>query len=135
MATPAQWIAGARPRTLPAAAAPVLVGTGAAAQAITWDSAGSRAVYALLALGVALALQIGVNYANDYSDGVRGTDGDRVGPLRLTGSALVRPARVKAAAFAAFGVGAVLAAVGCIALRAGAARQRSAAVVAEPTPA
>ena len=115
MATPAQWIAGARPRTLPAAAAPVLVGTGAAAQAVTWDSPGPRAGYALLALGVALALQVGVNYANDYSDGVRGTDGDRVGPLRLTGSGLVRPARVRSAAFAAFGVGAVLGVVLAIA--------------------
>ena len=61
---------------------------------------------ALLALVVALALQVGVNYANDYSDGVRGTDDDRVGPLRLTGSGLARPRSVKAAAFAAFGVGA-----------------------------
>lgn len=107
MATPSEWIAGARPRTLPAAAAPVLVGTGAAAQATTWDSAGDRALLALLALGVALALQIGVNYANDYSDGVRGTDLERVGPLRLTASGLVRPSRVKAAAFAAFTVGAL----------------------------
>jgi 1,4-dihydroxy-2-naphthoate octaprenyltransferase len=99
MATPAEWIAGARPRTLPAAAAPVLVGTGAAAQI---DAA--HLGRALLALGVALALQVGVNYANDYSDGVRGTDTERVGPLRLTASALARPASVKRAAFAAFGV-------------------------------
>ncbi|WP_282946080.1 1,4-dihydroxy-2-naphthoate polyprenyltransferase [Cellulomonas endometrii] len=99
MATPAEWIAGARPRTLPAAAAPVLVGTGAAAQV---DAA--HIGRALLALGVALALQVGVNYANDYSDGVRGTDTQRVGPLRLTASALARPGSVKRAAFAAFGV-------------------------------
>ena len=86
--SPAQlWIAGARPRTLPAAVAPVLAGTGAAAYAdsVVWWKA-------LLALGVSLALQIGVNYANDYSDGIKGTDDDRVGPLRLVGSGLV-PAR------------------------------------------
>src|SRR4051812_46687174 len=81
MATPAQWLAGARPRTLPAALAPVLVGTGAAA---ALD--GFRLVLALLALLVALALQVAVNYANDYSDGRRGTDADRVGPMRLVGS-------------------------------------------------
>jgi 1,4-dihydroxy-2-naphthoate octaprenyltransferase len=103
MATTREWIAGARPRTLPAAAAPVLVGSGAAAQvdAFAW-------LPALLALGVALALQVGVNYANDYSDGVRGTDVDRVGPLRLTASRAARPGQVKAAAFAAFGVAGVL---------------------------
>jgi 1,4-dihydroxy-2-naphthoate octaprenyltransferase len=81
MATPAQWAAGARPRTLPAAIAPVLVGSGAAA---ALD--GFRLGPALLALVVALALQVGVNYANDYSDGTRGTDADRVGPMRLVGS-------------------------------------------------
>ncbi|QAY64323.1 1,4-dihydroxy-2-naphthoate polyprenyltransferase [Xylanimonas allomyrinae] len=103
MATPAEWLAGARPRTLPAATAPVLIGSAAAAHA------GAFALgRAGLALGVALALQVGVNYANDYSDGVRGTDVDRVGPLRLTASGLARPGRVKAAAFAAFGVAAVL---------------------------
>jgi 1,4-dihydroxy-2-naphthoate octaprenyltransferase len=103
MATTREWIAGARPRTLPAAAAPVLVGSGAAAQvdAFAW-------LPALLALGVALALQVGVNYANDYSDGVRGTDVDRVGPLRLTASRAARPGQVKAAAFAAFAVAGVL---------------------------
>ncbi|MGI8900832.1 MAG: 1,4-dihydroxy-2-naphthoate polyprenyltransferase, partial [Nocardioides sp.] len=81
MATPEQWLAGARPRTLPAAVAPVLAGTGVAAHvdsAVWWK--------ALLALVVALALQVGVNFANDYSDGVRGTDADRVGPMRLVGS-------------------------------------------------
>ncbi|PRZ09674.1 1,4-dihydroxy-2-naphthoate prenyltransferase [Isoptericola sp. CG 20/1183] len=103
MATTAEWVAGARPRTLPAAAAPVAIGTGAAAQvdAFAW-------LPAVLALGVALALQIGVNYANDYSDGVRGTDLDRVGPLRLTASGTARPGQVKAAAFGAFGVAGVL---------------------------
>jgi 1,4-dihydroxy-2-naphthoate octaprenyltransferase len=100
--TAAQWVAGARPRTLPAALAPVLVGTGAAALA------GSvRPVRALLALVVALALQIAVNYANDYSDGVRGTDADRVGPVRLVGSGTASPAAVKRAAFVCFGVAAV----------------------------
>lgn len=102
MATPSEWIAGARPRTLPAAATPVLVGSGAAAQVD-----GFAAVPAILALCVALALQIGVNYANDYSDGVRGTDLDRVGPLRLTAAGLARPAQVKWAAIASFGVGAL----------------------------
>src|SRR5689334_4947483 len=103
MATPAQWIEGARPRTLPAAISPVLVGTGAAAylDGFVWWKA-------LLALGVALALQVGVNYANDYSDGVRGTDAERVGPLRLTGSGLARPGRVRAAALAAFAVSGLL---------------------------
>ncbi len=101
-ATPAAWIEGARPRTLPAAIAPVLAGTGSAAyaDAFVWWKAG-------LALVVSLALQIGVNYANDYSDGIRGTDRDRVGPLRLVGSGLAGPAQVKAAAFAAFGVAAL----------------------------
>ncbi|HPU12656.1 MAG TPA: 1,4-dihydroxy-2-naphthoate polyprenyltransferase [Aeromicrobium sp.] len=96
------WVAGARPRTLPAAIAPVAVGTGAAA----FDD-GTVWLKALLALGVSLALQIGVNYANDYSDGVKGTDADRVGPLRLVGSGLVAPAKVKAAAFGFLGLGAV----------------------------
>jgi len=101
--TAREWVAGARPRTLPAAAAPVLVGTGAAAQVDSADLG-----RAALALGVALALQVGVNYANDYSDGVRGTDVDRVGPLRLTASGTARPGAVKAAAFVAFGVAALL---------------------------
>jgi 1,4-dihydroxy-2-naphthoate octaprenyltransferase len=99
VATPAQWLEGARPRTLPAAVAPVLAGTGVAAyveQAVWWKAA--------LALLVSLALQVGVNYANDYSDGIRGTDADRVGPLRLVGSGVASPGSVKAAAFAAFGV-------------------------------
>jgi 1,4-dihydroxy-2-naphthoate polyprenyltransferase len=110
MASAAQWLEGARPRTLPAAVAPVLVGTGAAA-ALDGFVLGR----ALLALVVSLALQVGVNYANDYSDGVRGTDADRVGPLRLTGSGAAAPTHVRSAAFAAFGlaglVGLVLVAV------------------------
>ncbi|HOQ54437.1 MAG TPA: 1,4-dihydroxy-2-naphthoate polyprenyltransferase, partial [Micropruina sp.] len=80
MATPEQWWQGARPRTLPAAVAPVLAGSGIAAFEGAFDP-----VLALLCLLVSLALQVGVNYANDYSDGVRGTDADRVGPMRLVG--------------------------------------------------
>ncbi|WP_186627826.1 1,4-dihydroxy-2-naphthoate polyprenyltransferase [Rhodococcus sp. BP22] len=102
MATTAQWIEGARPRTLPNAIAPVLVGTGAAASlgdAVWWK--------ALLALVVSLALIIGVNYANDYSDGIRGTDDERVGPLRLVGSKVASPGSVKAAAVGCFVVGGV----------------------------
>jgi 1,4-dihydroxy-2-naphthoate octaprenyltransferase len=102
MATPAQWLAGARPRTLPAALAPVLVGSGAAA---ALD--GFRLAPALLALLVALALQVAVNYANDYSDGRRGTDADRVGPMRLVGSGAATPGQVLVAALAAFGVAGV----------------------------
>jgi 1,4-dihydroxy-2-naphthoate octaprenyltransferase len=109
MATPAQWIAGARPRTLPAAVAPVLAGTAIALwehEAVWWK--------ALLALAVSLLLQIGVNYANDYSDGIRGTDDARVGPLRLVGSGVASARSVQLAAFASLGaaglVGLVLAA-------------------------
>ena len=102
MATAAQWVEGARPRTLPAAVAPVAAGTGAAAAV-----GGAHAGRALLAGVVALALQVGVNYANDYSDGVRGTDDNRVGPFRLTGSRAARAATVKRAAFAAFGIAAL----------------------------
>ena len=97
--TPGQWLAGARPRTLPAAASPVLAGTALAVAADRFSL-----VAALLALVVSLALQVGVNYANDYSDGIRGTDADRVGPLRLVGSGVARPSAVKAAAFGCFGV-------------------------------
>ena len=102
MTTAGQWLEGARPRTLPAAIGPVLVGSGAAAAIDAF-----RPGRALLALVVALALQVGVNYSNDYSDGVRGTDADRVGPLRLVGSGVAQPGAVKRAAFAAFAVAAV----------------------------
>ena len=98
----AQWIEGARPRTLPNAVAPVLAGTGAAAwsgSAVWWK--------ALLALAVSLALIIGVNYANDYSDGIRGTDDVRSGPLRLVGSKLASPRAVLTAAVVSLAVGAV----------------------------
>jgi len=101
VATASEWLAGARPRTLPAAVAPGLAGTGVAAYAdaaVWWK--------ALLALVVSLALQVGVNYANDYSDGVRGTDDERVGPMRLVGSKVATPPAVKRAAFLAFGVAA-----------------------------
>ena len=94
MASPGEWLAGARPRTLPAAVSPVLAGTAVAVYddgAVWWKAA--------LALVVALALQVGVNYANDYSDGVRGTDADRVGPMRLVGSGTASPRAVKRAAF------------------------------------
>ena len=95
------WLAGARPRTLPASVSPVLVGTAVAAAegtVVAWR--------ALAAMVVALALQVGTNYANDYSDGRRGTDAHRAGPLRLTASGLVAPARVLRAAFTAFAVAA-----------------------------
>jgi 1,4-dihydroxy-2-naphthoate octaprenyltransferase len=102
VATPAEWLAGARPRTLPAAVAPVLAGTAVAAyvDAEVWWKA-------LLALVVSLALQVGVNYANDYSDGIRGTDDERVGPMRLVGSKKAAPGDVKRAAFLSFGVAGV----------------------------
>lgn len=95
MATVAQWVSGARPRTLPNAVAPVIAGTGAAAWlhgAVWWK--------ALLALVVAVALIVGVNYANDYSDGIRGTDDERAGPLRLVGSKVAAPRAVLTAALA-----------------------------------
>ena len=95
-----KWIIGARPRTLPAAVAPVAVATALAAS-------DASALPALLALLVSLALQIGVNYANDYSDGIRGTDSDRVGPTRITASGLATPASVKRAAFISFAVATV----------------------------
>ena len=102
VATVAQWIQGARPRTLPTAVSPVLVGTGAAVGAGAVEP-----VRALLALVVALALVVGVNYANDYSDGIRGTDDVRVGPLRLVGSRLAPPTAVRTAAFVSFSVAAL----------------------------
>jgi 1,4-dihydroxy-2-naphthoate octaprenyltransferase len=106
MATWNQWVQGARPRTLPAAIAPVAAGCGAAVWDMGFD-AGVVLPRTALALGVSLALQVGVNFANDYSDGIRGTDDDRVGPFRLTGSGAARPGTVKRAAFGCFGVGAV----------------------------
>jgi 1,4-dihydroxy-2-naphthoate polyprenyltransferase len=102
VASLSQWIAGARPRTLPNAIAPVIAGTGGAAwlhSAVWWK--------ALLALAVALALIIGVNFANDYSDGIRGTDDNRAGPLRLVGSRLAAPRSVLTVALVSLGVGAV----------------------------
>ncbi|MCU1476052.1 MAG: 1,4-dihydroxy-2-naphthoate polyprenyltransferase [Subtercola sp.] len=103
--TPAMWIAGARIRTLPLAIAPVALGVGASTlitggfETIDWG-------LALLSLAVALFLQIGVNYSNDYSDGVRGTDEFRVGPPRLTGSGVANPKRVLAVAIVFFALGA-----------------------------
>jgi 1,4-dihydroxy-2-naphthoate octaprenyltransferase len=97
MASLMEWVEGARPRTLPAAISPVLVGTGAAA-AIGDSDVG----YGILALAVSLLLQVGVNYANDYSDGIRGTDTARVGPVRLVGQGLAAPSSVKAAAYLSF---------------------------------
>lgn len=101
-----RWLLGARPRTLPAAVVPVALGAAAAVgvgQPVWWRAS--------LALVVSLALQVGVNYANDYSDGVRGTDDIRVGPARLVGGGLASARAVKLAAFAAFGVAAVAGAV------------------------
>ncbi len=95
-----KWIIGARPRTLPAAIAPVAVATALAGK----DAA---AIPALLALFVALSLQVGVNYANDYSDGIRGTDNDRVGPIRLTASGIASAQSVKNAAFISFALAAI----------------------------
>jgi 1,4-dihydroxy-2-naphthoate octaprenyltransferase len=110
MTTREQWIAGARPKTLAAAIAPVLVGS-----AIAKYEGGFSIALSLLALVVALALQVGVNYANDYSDGIRGTDNDRVGPIRLVGQGLATPVAVKRAAFICFGL-AVAAGLGMLAL-------------------
>ncbi len=97
--TAAQWLAGARPRTLPAAISPVVAGS-----AIAFFEGGFSLLRAALALVVGIALQVGVNYANDYSDGIRGADAARVGPVRLVGSGLARPATVKVAAFGCFGI-------------------------------
>jgi 1,4-dihydroxy-2-naphthoate octaprenyltransferase len=93
------WIAGARPRTLPAAIVPVFIGT-----AVAFHDGDALWGRALLALLVSLALQVGVNYANDYSDGIRGTDEVRVGPLRLVATGTKPAAAVKRAAFLSFGV-------------------------------
>lgn len=128
-ATTADWIAGARFRTLSLAIAPVALGTGAAH---LLDDNGWHWVRALLALVVALAMQIGVNYANDYSDGIRGTDNFRVGPARLTGSGAAKPRTVLIVALVFFGIAAIagltlviltgqywLLAVGAVAIAAG----------------
>ena len=97
MADPRKWLAGTRPRTLPAAVVPVLIGTGVALgyAKFSWWRAG-------LALVVALALQVGVNFANDYSDGIRGSDEQRVGPVRLVAAGLAPPRQVLTAAFGCF---------------------------------
>ncbi len=101
-ASAAEWFQGARIRTLPNSVAPVLVGAGAAAaiDRFSWWAS-------LLSLVVALSLQVGVNYANDYSDGIRGTDAARVGPLRLVGSGVATAASVRTAALACFAVAGV----------------------------
>ena len=95
-----KWVAGARPKTLPAAIAPVAVGTALAGT--DFDP-----ILALLALLVSLSLQVGVNYANDYSDGVKGTDDNRIGPMRLVASGAVPAHQVKIAAYLALGFGAI----------------------------
>ena len=99
---PAAWLSGARPRTLPIAVIPVAVGTAVAAAVghVVWWRTG-------FALVVSLAIQVGTNYANDYSDGVRGTDAVRVGPVRLVASGLAPASAVKRAAFLSFAVAAV----------------------------
>ncbi len=102
MTSPAEWVAGARPRTLPAAVVPVAVGSAVGyfnGFAINAVQVGLRII---LALVLALALQVGVNYSNDYSDGIRGTDDQRVGPVRLVGQGLASPSAVKKAALIAF---------------------------------
>jgi 1,4-dihydroxy-2-naphthoate polyprenyltransferase len=111
MTTASQWVAGARPRTLPLALCPVLVGT-------TTATLGSHVSWwkATVAAAVALLLQIGVNYANDYSDGVRGTDRDRRGPLRLTASGLASPGAVRTAALSCLALAAVAGVVLAIAV-------------------
>ncbi|HEU4758118.1 MAG TPA: 1,4-dihydroxy-2-naphthoate polyprenyltransferase [Agromyces sp.] len=101
------WVGGARLRTLPLAISPVALGTGAGVVAASYLDEPFHPWRFVLALVVALALQIGVNYANDYSDGIRGTDAHRVGPARLTGSGLVAPKRVLAVALAFFAIAAV----------------------------
>ena len=95
-----KWILGARPRTLPAAIAPVVVASALVGADFNWFRAA-------LALKVAVWLQIGVNFANDYSDGVKGTDEDRVGPIRLVGSGLATAKSVKTAAFISFGIASI----------------------------
>ena len=101
------WINGARPRTLPAAIAPVLVGAACARANVSSATSSVDWLNIFYALLVSLSLQVAVNYANDYSDGVRGTDRQRVGPMRLVGSASKSAKAVKLAAFIAFGVAAL----------------------------
>jgi len=100
MTTREQWIAGARPKTLPAIISPVIVGTAFAGY-------NANALNFFLALIVGLGLQIGVNYANDYSDGIRGTDSERLGPMRLVGSGAATADAVKRAALISIGVAAL----------------------------
>jgi 1,4-dihydroxy-2-naphthoate octaprenyltransferase len=95
-----KWILGARPRTLPAAIAPVLVAIALLGTDFNW-------LRALLTLMVAVWLQIGVNFANDYSDGVKGTDADRVGPIRLVASGIATANEVRSAAFTSFAIASV----------------------------
>lgn len=102
MATAAEWLEGARPRTLPTAISPVLAGT-----SIAWWYGGADLVVAALCLVIALGLVIAVNFANDYSDGVRGADENRVGPQRLVGSGAAQPGTVRTAAFVCFGISAL----------------------------
>jgi len=102
VATPSAWLGGARPRTLPAAIVPVVVGSG-----VAFGYGRFSAWRAALALVVALGLQVGVNYANDYSDGIRGTDERRVGPVRLVAGGIAPPRQVLAAALASFAVACV----------------------------
>ena len=97
------WIAGARPRTLPAAVVPVAIGTGVAISQRSF-----RPIEVVLALGVSLSLQIASNFSNDYSDGIRGTDERRAGPMRLVSSGLKTPTAVKRAAVGLFALAAVL---------------------------
>jgi len=109
VADPREWLAGTRPRTLPAAVVPVLIGSG-----VALGYGGFSWWRAVLALVVALALQVGVNFANDYSDGIRGSDERRVGPVRLVAAGLAPPRQVLAAALGCF----VLAGVAGLALAA-----------------
>ncbi|WP_258946240.1 1,4-dihydroxy-2-naphthoate polyprenyltransferase [Lentzea californiensis] len=102
MASVVQWIQGTRPRTLPNSIAPVVVGAAAAHHIDEFN-----VLFTVLALIVSVAFQVGVNYANDYSDGIRGTDDNRVGPFRLTGSGAAEASKVRLAAFIALGVGAL----------------------------
>ncbi|MFT4186275.1 MAG: 1,4-dihydroxy-2-naphthoate polyprenyltransferase [Micrococcaceae bacterium] len=101
--TIAQWIEGARLRTIPLSLAPVIAGS-----ALAYEQGSFQLDRALLCLFVALLLQVGVNYANDYSDGIKGTDDNRVGPLRLTGSGIAKPEQVKCAMYISFALAGLL---------------------------